>query len=72
MNSGAYLITLSLARAAWIEAGRLGRFRLEAGTYVYVGSAKRALQARVARHCRLATTKQGKRHWHIDGLLLHR
>ncbi len=50
----------------------MGRYRLPPGVYVYVGSARRNLAQRVARHRRLATEKQGNRHWHLDGLLLHR
>lgn len=70
-DAGAYRLFLRLTRPARIEAGRLGRFRLEPGLYVYIGSARRALAARVARHRRLAETKTGRRHWHVDGFLLH-
>ena len=70
-DGGAYRLFLRLSRPSWVRAGRLGRFRLEPGLYVYVGSARRALAARVARHRRLAERKEGNRHWHVDGLLLH-
>jgi len=71
-NSGAYLLYFRLRRPALVTAGRLGRQRFEPGRYVYVGSARRHLEQRVARHRRLARTGQGRRHWHIDGVLLHR
>lgn len=70
-DAGAYRLFVRFSRPAWVRAGRRGRFRLEPGLYVYVGSARRALAARVARHRRLATEKRGNRHWHIDGVLLH-
>ncbi len=70
-NSGAYQLVIRLARRAEIEAGRLGCHLLKAGTYVYVGSARRGLRQRVARHQRLAEMKQGRCHWHVDRLLLH-
>jgi len=71
-DSGAYRLHIVLRRPAIVTAGALGRRRLEPGHYVYVGSARRALSKRVERHRRLAREKQGRRHWHIDGLLLHR
>ncbi len=71
-NGGAYRLHLRLSRAAWIQAGALGRFRLDPGEYIYVGSAKKALAQRVARHRRLGVEKRGPRRWHIDNLLLHR
>ncbi len=68
-DSGAYRLTLHLEREVELRVGRLGRFRFAPGRYVYVGSAKRALSKRVARHRRLAEEKQGKLHWHVDYLL---
>jgi Uri superfamily endonuclease len=44
---------------------RLCLHRLPAGDYVYTGSARRNLEARIARHCR----RDKKLHWHIDYLL---
>ncbi len=70
-NGGAYRLFIRVPRAIRLQPGRLGMIRLEAGEYLYVGSAKRNLRQRVARHCRLAQEKRGKRHWHIDALLLH-
>ena len=48
-----------------VRVGRLGTFTFPAGRYVYTGSARRALEARVARH--LSRTKRLR--WHIDYLL---
>jgi Uri superfamily endonuclease len=62
-----YQLHIELARRARIEVGRLGRFTLEAGRYVYTGSARRGLEARIRRH--LSANK--KPHWHIDYLLAH-
>ena len=45
--------------------GRLGEFHFPAGRYVYTGSARRNLDARVARHIR----HDKALHWHIDYLL---
>lgn len=71
-NSGAYRLYLRVPRPIVVQAGRLGHFRLEAGLYVYCGSARRGLQQRVARHRRLAVGKSGNRRGHIDAVLLRR
>jgi Uri superfamily endonuclease len=68
---GAYVLLLELQRAARLRVGALGSHEMSPGTYLYVGSARRGLAARVARHARLSTTKTGRVHWHIDSLLLH-
>jgi Uri superfamily endonuclease len=63
---GTYALVLELAAANTLVIGRLGEFRLAAGTYVYVGSAlgPGGLRARVGRHLR----REKKPHWHIDAL----
>ncbi|MEW5786625.1 MAG: GIY-YIG nuclease family protein [Pseudomonadota bacterium] len=48
-----------------LPVGRLGTFDLPAGDYVYTGSARRNLEARIARHLRRDKTLR----WHIDYLL---
>jgi Uri superfamily endonuclease len=50
-----------------IVAGALGSCNFSPGEYTYTGSARRNLEARVARH--LSGTK--KLRWHIDYLLIH-
>jgi Uri superfamily endonuclease len=66
-GSGIYALVLWLPRAASVACGGLGVRRLRRGWYVYVGSAKRNLWARLRRH--LAGEK--RLHWHIDHLRLH-
>ena len=48
-----------------VRIGRLGEFAFPAGHYLYTGSARRGIEARIARH--LSSVK--KMHWHIDYLL---
>lgn len=48
-----------------VLVGRLGRLGFKKGRYLYVGSAKRGLEARIRRHLR----KSKKLFWHIDYLL---
>jgi Uri superfamily endonuclease len=61
----AYQLVLQVAQPLRIEVGRLGRLRLAAGRYVYTGSARRNLEARIARHVR----PEKRLRWHIDYLL---
>ena len=60
-----YQLGIRLAQPQTITIGRLGTFRFPAGHYIYTGSARRNLVARVRRH--LSKTK--KLRWHIDYLL---
>ena len=64
MNSGIYIAAFRLARPRRIAVGRLGRFDFPAGEYLYVGSAQRHLEARLARHAR----RRKPLRWHIDYL----
>ncbi|MDD4255963.1 MAG: DUF123 domain-containing protein [Methanofollis sp.] len=68
---GVYCLVLQTP-ACEIEVGRLGTVRFRAGYHIYVGSAlgPGGLEARVGRHVRLAATREGRPHWHIDRLLL--
>jgi len=70
-KKGAYLIFLQVQKSITLEVGKLGASTFPAGRYVYVGSASRGIEKRIARHRRLAETKAGKIHWHIDFLLTH-
>jgi len=63
-----YQLTIRVSRAAWVEVGRLGRYRFPKGRFIYTGSARRGVSARVERHLR----KSKKAHWHLDYLLAHR
>lgn len=60
-----YQLVIDVAREVTVRVGRLGVFRFPPGRYVYTGSAKRNLEARIARH--LSAAK--RLHWHIDYLL---
>jgi Uri superfamily endonuclease len=60
-----YQLRINVERPVRIRVGRLGLFLFPAGRYVYTGSAKRNLEARIARHLR----KEKALHWHIDWLL---
>ena len=63
-----YQLHIQLTRPVTITVGRLGKFQFPAGQYVYTGSAKRNLEARIRRHL----SKHKKLRWHIDYLLTHR
>lgn len=63
-----YQLEIAVARPLSIDVGGLGRCRFPAGRYVYTGSARRNLEARIARHLRTEKTLR----WHIDRLLAAR
>jgi Uri superfamily endonuclease len=71
MKKGAYLLYLDLPQSLTMQVGGLKKSLFPAGMYLYVGSATRCMDQRVARHRRLAKQKCGKLHWHIDFLLVH-
>ena len=60
-----YSLFIQVGQEETITVGRLGQFTFAAGDYVYSGSAKRAICARVNRHLR----HEKKLRWHIDYLL---
>ena len=68
MNSdpGSYILVLKNDAGASIKIGKWGWLDIDAGYYLYVGSAfgPGGVLARVSRHCRKAKTKR----WHIDYL----
>ena len=61
----AYQLVIDVSHPLHCVIGRLGEFDFPAGRYVYTGSARRNLDARVERHIRHDKTL----HWHIDYLL---
>lgn len=63
-SSGLYHLVISLTQIRWLEVGALGLKRFPPGTYIYTGSAKRALKKRLARHVQ----RVKKCYWHIDFL----
>ena len=48
-----------------LQIGKLGWIDFEQGYYVYIGSARRAMQSRLLRHL----SQKKNRFWHIDYLL---
>jgi len=64
-DSGFYLLLIRNDSEFEIKVGARGAEKFCKGYYVYTGSAKKALKARLSRHLR----KQKKFHWHIDYLL---
>ena len=60
-----YQLFIHLDEDIKIQIGKLGKFHFPAGDYVYTGSAKKNIEARVKRHI----SKSKKLHWHIDYLL---
>lgn len=70
-KSGAYLLHLLVPCSLKLTVGALGEVDLPAGRYIYVGSARKGLEARIARHILLSRRKGGKVHWHVDHLLIH-
>ena len=63
-DSGDYLFVIQIADDTDIAIGSKGIMHFPKGYYVYTGSAKKNLSARLARHSR----KRKKFHWHIDYL----
>jgi Uri superfamily endonuclease len=60
-----YLLQIEVDRNLKTQVGKLGNLYFRKGYYLYVGSAKRGLEARIKRHLR----KDKKIFWHIDYLL---
>lgn len=60
-----YQLAIRIGRTIRIQVGRLGEFEFPAGRYVYTGSARRAMDARIRRHL----SRAKRLHWHIDYLL---
>ena len=67
-NSGNYLILLELPQTQEVPVGALGNLTLEAGWYVYTGSARKNLSQRISRHLRKI---RKQRRWHLDYLTPH-
>ncbi len=67
MRGGIYVAVFVLPAERCIRVGALGRRRFSAGVYLYVGSAQRNLEARLARHGR----RRKPLRWHIDYLARH-
>jgi len=64
-NMGTYILVIELTKTQNIKPGKLPRSEFQKGMYLYIGRARRALQARLKRHFR----RNKKTFWHIDYLL---
>lgn len=64
-NPRTYQLHISVPHEVTIVVGRLGTFTFAAGTYVYTGSARRNIDARIRRH----VSAEKRLRWHIDYLL---
>ncbi len=62
-----YQLFIHIKEDITLKIGKLGYFEFPAGYYVYTGSARRNIEARIRRHL----SKNKKLHWHIDYLLQH-
>lgn len=60
-----YQLLIEVEQPLRVQVGRLGAFDFPAGRYCYTGSARRNLEARLARHL----AKEKTLRWHIDYLL---
>lgn len=60
-----YQLIIRVPHQVTVEVGRLGVYTFPEGIYVYTGSARRNLEARIARHQR----RDKALRWHIDYLL---
>nr|AAZ32481.1 hypothetical protein [uncultured euryarchaeote Alv-FOS1] len=65
-DSGIYALLIR-CDGVTIRVGALGELQFDRGYYVYIGSAQRNMQKRIARHMR----SDKKIKWHIDYLLQH-
>ena len=63
---GTYALILFAAADRLMDIGKLGRFAVSSGFYVYIGSAcgPGGLRARIAHHARISQ----RPHWHMDYL----
>jgi sugar fermentation stimulation protein A len=64
-DGGNYLVILELSQPGDIAVGSLGTISFEQGWYVYAGSARKNLAARINRHLRKV---RKQKHWHLDYL----
>lgn len=65
-DSGVYQLLIEIPTKREFRIGELGTVRVPGGCYLYTGSARRGLAARLRRHLR----ERKPLRWHIDYLLL--
>lgn len=68
MKEITYQLFIRLTDSQQLQIGKLGLFDFPAGCYVYTGSARVNIDARISRHLR----SDKKLRWHIDYLLASR
>ncbi len=69
---GIYILILRMKESKNIRIGKLGWLHFRRGYYSYVGSAQgNGGDKRIARHFKVANSKNITRKWHIDYLLPH-
>lgn len=59
-----YLIEWDLPQDIEVAIGKLGTYHFQQGRYVYIGSAKKNIRARIERHLKI----EKKTRWHMDYL----
>ncbi len=62
-----YQLMIKLDTTVSIQIGKLGLFEFPRGYYMYTGSARTNMSARIARHLKKEKTLR----WHIDYLTIH-
>lgn len=66
-DGGLYLLVIHLQRKVHLKVGALGHLDMAAGFYVYTGSARRGLTARINRHLH----RHKRCYYHVDFLRAH-
>lgn len=66
-SAGVYVLEITSRKRNRLRIGQLGDLGLAPGVYLYVGSARRHLPHRIARHRR----RDKPPHWHVDYLTAH-
>lgn len=64
MPAFTYQLHIRLRQSHSLTIGKLGTFDFPAGIYIYTGSARRNMEARIERHLR----REKRLRWHIDFL----
>lgn len=65
VTGSTYILLIFLEKAHSLLIGKLGWNHLEKGYYIYIGSARKNIKHRLARHF----LRKKKKHWHIDYIL---
>ena len=65
ITGSTYVLLIFLDKAHRLLIGKLGWNHFEQGFYIYIGSAKKLIKHRLARHL----LRKKKRYWHIDFVL---